>query len=101
MKLLAYFLRILTNVLAATLVAHREAAKLLVCHDICRTMYTGINYSSVKDVAILHTDTSLENILNRNLTVLTGYVGKGMSEIKGLCLACIRDREHDKSSICF
>jgi len=66
----------------------------------------------INDLTVLHTDTSFDDMLEKNfplkwepvdsdnLVSMTGYADKVKSEIMGLCLACMRDREHDKSDIC-
>jgi len=102
----------LTDVLAAALVARREAAKLHVYRHACQSMDSATKYRNVFDLWILHTDTSLDNMLDKNfplkwlpatpgnMVAMTGYAEKVKSEIMGLCLACMRGREHDKSDAC-
>jgi len=76
-------------------------------------MDSATKYRNVFDLGILHTDISLDNMLDKhfplcwqplcaeNMVSMPGFADKVKSEIVGLCLACVRDREHDKNDICF
>jgi len=75
-------------------------------------MRFSVDNIDIDELAVLHTDTSLDNMLHKhfppkwlpafagNIVALPGYAEKVKSEIKGLCLACMRNRQHDKSDIC-
>jgi len=100
--------------------ARREAVKLRLYRDAGRSLTSGPrSYSServsIDSFAVLHTDTSLDDMLDKKFPLKWtpeflfdldannrySYAAKVKSEITGLCLACMRDRKHEKRNICF